>query len=46
MTGHINKVAEKNINQILKELDIYDDIYNKPEVTEVLTLIKRYLLKT
>lgn len=36
MTGHINKVAEKNINQILKELDIYDDIYNKPEVTEVL----------
>ena len=34
--GHINKIAEKNINQILKDLNIYDDIYNKPEVTEVL----------
>ena len=36
MTGHINKVAEKNLNQILKELGIYDDIYNNKQVTEVL----------
>lgn len=34
--GHITKIAEKNINQILKDLNIYDDIYNNPKVTEVL----------
>lgn len=33
--GHITKIAEKNINQILQDLNIYDDIYNKPQVTEV-----------
>lgn len=35
MKGHINVVAEKNINQILKELDIYDDIYTNLQVTEI-----------
>ena len=33
--GHITKVAEKNISQILRNLKIYEDIYEKPEVTEV-----------
>lgn len=33
--GHITKVAEKNIGMILKELNIYDDIYNDPKVTEI-----------
>lgn len=33
--GHINKVAEKNISQILRNLKIYEDIYEKSEVTEV-----------
>mgnify|MGYP003373338282 FL=1 len=35
MRGHINAVAEKNITQILKELNIYENIYTDIEVTEV-----------
>lgn len=33
--GHITKVAEKNISQILRNLKIYEDIYERSEVTEV-----------
>ena len=33
--GHINAVAEKNINQILRDLGLYEDLFNKTQVTEI-----------
>lgn len=33
--GHINATAERNINNYLKGLDIYEDIYSNEDVTEV-----------
>lgn len=34
--GHINATAERNINKYLKDLNVYEDIYNNKNVTEVM----------